>query len=77
MISYFTFGQNHVHRHQGKTLDCDIVIVIRDENPRAIMEETFGMKWSMEYDKKPDMEYFPRGIYDLKSGTMMQHGSKP
>lgn len=62
---YFTFGQGHVHSLGGFTYDKDIVVeVSADSNAeaRAIMFNYFGRKWGMQYDKKPDMKYFPRGI---------------
>lgn len=65
MISYFSFGQEHAHRCNGHTLDKDVIVKIEHENPRAVMEEHFGRKWGFEYNKLPDMRYFPRGIYNL------------
>jgi len=67
--SFFTLGQNHAHRVNGHTLDKDVVIKITDENPREKMFEIFGAKWSFEHQNKPDMKYFPRGIYNLTENT--------
>ena len=66
--SYFTFGQDHAHRIPNITLDKDIVIKITDDNPRKVMFDYFGAKWSQEYDNVESihMEYYSRGIYDLK-----------
>lgn len=61
---YFTLGQTHVHSFNGYTLDKHCVIKITDINPRAKMMEWFGDKWSFEYDKKPNMIFFHRGIYN-------------
>ena len=61
--AWFTFGQSHAHALEGITLDKDIVLEIHAENPRQVMFELFGKKWAHEYDHKPDMGYFPRGIH--------------
>lgn len=62
----FTFGQDHVHRAEGVTLDCDSVVEIMapdSESARAKMFELFGRKWSMQYDHDSiNLSYFPRGI---------------
>lgn len=63
--SYFTFGQKHTHSYNGVTLDRNIVIKITADNPRDKMFELFGDKWCFEYDKEPNMEYFPKGIFDI------------
>lgn len=63
--SYFTLGQSYVYRFNGQTLDHDCVIKITAEDPRAVMFEYFGSHWGFEYDNEPEMEYFPRGIYNL------------
>lgn len=66
-VSYFTFGQSHAHRVNGKTFDCDCVVKIEAENPRAVMVEHFGLKWAAEYPESdpPQMRHFPRGIIEL------------
>ena len=63
--SYFALGRNHTHRHNGTTLDRDIVLKITSEDPRDTMVELFGLVWSFQYDDQPDMKYFPRGIYEI------------
>lgn len=63
--SWFTFGQTHTHSHCGLTLDKDIVVKITAEDPRDRMFELFGAQWGHEYDKQPDMLYYPRGIVEL------------
>jgi len=63
---YFTFGQNHSHAIGGITYDKDCVIEIEAESEnvaRDKMFETFGDRWSMAYNEKPDMSFFPRGIF--------------
>lgn len=68
--SYFTFGQDHTHRVNGFTYDCDVVVKITGDDPaitRQIMFEHFGSKWAFQYDgAPPDLQYFPRGIKELK-----------
>jgi hypothetical protein len=67
-IRYFTFGQDHVHRVNGKTFDCDCVVQITSSDPRWTMIENFGTKWAFEYDSMPQEKidrYYPRGIIEL------------
>ena len=63
--SYFTLGQSHIYRFNGQTLDRDCVIKITAENPSEVMGEYVGLEWAFEYDKCPEMRYFPRGVYNL------------
>lgn len=62
---WFTFGQCHVHSVNGKTFDKDCVVKITHMDPRQEMFRYFGPKWSMEYDQEPNMEHFPRGVFEL------------
>ena len=62
---WFAFGQSHVHNVNGFVFDKDIVVEIEAEDPRRLMFEMFGVKWSMQYKEKPDMSLFPRGIKQL------------
>lgn len=64
--AWFSFGWGHAHNIAGFTYDKDIIVEIESPNPRKSMFEIFGQKWSMQYDTKPDMSYFPRGIKKLK-----------
>jgi len=73
MIRYFTFGQGQAHHIYGTTFDPDLVIKIESEDPRKEMVAMFGQKWSMEYDEMPDMDYYPRGIYDLSTQSIEGH----
>lgn len=69
MTYYITFGQTHTHRIPNHTLDKDCVLAVEAESQEAARKkvfELFGPKWSMFYDKKPDMSYFPRGIITLE-----------
>ena len=68
MKSYFTFGQSHVHSVGGTTFDKDCVVEIEAESAEKAREKMFyffGAKWSFQYDKKPDMSFFTRGIIKL------------
>lgn len=68
MTFYFTFGQSHAHRSGNVTLDKDCVVEIEaesSEEARKIMFDTFGQKWSNQYDEKPDMSYYQRGIFKI------------
>lgn len=62
---WFTFGQIHAHSVNGVTFDKDCVVEIEAADPREKMFQTFGPKWSMEYDQPPDLRHFPRGIIKL------------
>lgn len=66
---YFSFGQSHVHRHNGKTFDCDVLakVIAEDSNTaRDKIFDAFGPKWAMQYDEDAvDFKYFPRGSLDL------------
>ena len=68
MKTYVTFGQNHTHSINGKTLDKDCVAVIESPNPqrgRDIAFELFDTKFCFEYSEDhwddSKMSYFPRG----------------
>lgn len=66
---YFTFGQDHIHKDikdNNFIYDKDVVVKITSENPRETMFKKFGSKWSFQYNEKPNMEFFPRGIKELK-----------
>ncbi len=68
MKTYFTFGQDHAHRINGKTLDKDWVVEMETktrEEAREKMFEFFGQKWSNQYNKKPTMSFYPKGIIKL------------
>jgi len=66
IVNYFTFGQNHTHRHNGVTLDCDSVVKITAEDEgqaRDKMFDAFGSKWAFQYsEERMNMGYFPRGV---------------
>jgi len=65
---YLTFGQDHTHRVNGYTYDCNVVCVIRAENhgaARTIAFDTFDDKFATTYESAPNMEYFSRGLHKL------------
>ena len=73
MKTYITFGFDHAHRVNGKTLDHDCVAVINhteEEDGRAIAFELFGPKFCMEYSEKywdeSKLSYFPRGYVTVR-----------
>ena len=63
---FFTCGQSHTHKVNGKTWDKDSVLQVNAKNEDLAREKVFslfGAKWSMcyGYDDFP-MEYYPNGI---------------
>lgn len=69
MKFYFSFGQGHVHRVNGKTFDCDSIVEIHADNEkeaRDVMFKTFGKKWFTSYTEETlDLQYFPRGVIEV------------
>lgn len=70
---YVTFGQNHTHRVNGKTLDCDSVAMYKAKNYKEGREkafEYFGGEFFTDYHANEfnmeDLEYFPRGIINIE-----------
>lgn len=69
---YVTFGQEHVHSIDGKTLDKDCVASYEAANWKEGRErafDLFGVKFCFEYHDKDfnhdDLVYFPRGIINI------------
>jgi hypothetical protein len=63
---YYTFGFDHAHAVNGFTYDKDVVVKITAPNPRAVMFQWFGSRWSMEYTEEDlDLSYYPRGVKEL------------
>jgi len=62
---YFSFGQAHVHRIDGVTLDADCLLMVEDddaENARQRVWDTIGAKWAMQYSEdRVNFKWFPRG----------------
>jgi len=68
MKFYFTFGQDHIHRLPNTLVDRDCVIEIHADSykdARLKMFDTFGRRWAFQYENIPNMNYFPRGIFNL------------
>jgi hypothetical protein len=67
LTRYFTFGFNHVHAVGGMTFDKDVVVEITAPDPRAVMVETFGRAWGMEYRRLEDVDlrWYPRGVVEI------------
>ena len=69
---YVTFGQDHVHKVNGKVLHSNVVAVFQVENAvegRKKAFELFGSKFSFEYPqdswKEEDINYYPGGYVYL------------
>ena len=67
MKTYVTFGQDHTHSVNGKTLDKDCVAIVHGDREKVF--ELFGPKFCFEYPEEiwdeGRMKYFPRGYVDL------------
>lgn len=71
---YFTFGQDHKHvlaeSEKGKiVLDRDIVAEVEAESYWEAREKLMtitGPKFAFQYEEKPNMEYYPRGVIELQ-----------
>lgn len=68
MRLYVTFGQDHIHRIDGRFFDKDCVAVIgcdSEKHGRSIAFELFNGKFATSYIEgqldKVDMAFFPRG----------------
>ena len=72
MKFYISFGQNHVHKLNGKVIDNDCLLLIHADDHQEARKwafAEFGTKWSMVYDEKQMKEYlhyFPRGIIHIE-----------
>lgn len=67
---YITFGQQHTHRHNGQTLDRDVIGVIKAEDmnkARELAFKWFGDEWFSTYSsiREQDLKFFPRGFINL------------
>lgn len=70
---YFTFGQSHVHTILDRVFDKDIVVSLSAPDERTAsfkMSNMFGRVWGMSYSAKPDMRYYPKGIFNLDTWEM-------
>lgn len=68
MKRYVTFGQNHIHRINGKTFDKDCVAVLY--GTREDVFEIFEAKFCFEYTEEEfnfdSMKYYPRGLINVE-----------
>ena len=69
---YVTFGQEHTHSVNGKTLDKDTVAVFKVESHakgRAKAFELFDDKFFTDYHgeqwNKNNLKYFPKGYVEI------------
>ena len=72
MKTYVTFGFDHVHEVDGKTIDKDCVAVITSGSAaegRKSAFEMFGDKFCFEYPEDhfsfDSMRYFNRGLINV------------
>ena len=70
---YVTFGQQHVHRVNGHTLDTDSIACYNAADysqGRDKAFELFGRSFFTDYHENEigtvEMEYFPRGIIEIE-----------
>ena len=67
MKTYVTFGQDHMHRVNGKIIDKDCVVVVNGDGAKVF--EIFGSKFCFEYPEEhwddAKMKYFPRGYVEV------------
>ena len=65
-----TFGQNHTHRIDGKTFDCDCVAEVEaedEEQARSVFMPEFCFSYPENKFDKTDMRFFPRGRIQIKA----------
>lgn len=69
---YVTFGQVHLHRVNGITLDCDTVASYEAEDAQDGRNKAFaffGDKFFTDYHDEDfnmeDLVYFPKGIINI------------
>ena len=68
---WITLGQIHAHVIGAKTIDHNTVIEIEAEDTAEATRkayELFGSRFANVYITKPDMKYYPRGIFIFKGG---------
>ncbi len=71
MKYYVSFGQIHLHRIDGITLDADCLLQITALDLQAARDRAFealGRKWFTVYtEENVDFKYFPRGAVTIPS----------
>lgn len=72
MKTYVTFGQDHVHNINGKTIDKDCVAIVNGD--LGTVFEIFGSKFCFEYQEqhwdKSKIEHFPRGYVEINMAKL-------
>lgn len=73
MKTYITFGQDHIHKINGKVFDKDCVALIVSESAKAGREKAFalfGRDFCYEYPEDhfnfEDVYHYPRGIIPVE-----------
>lgn len=67
MKAYISFGQEHTHRINGQTYDCDSLMEVEGPDEFAIrlaLNRTIKRWCGLYYEKDMHMfpKYFPRGV---------------
>lgn len=69
---YVTLGQEHTHRINNITVDCDCIVsyeAIDAKDGREKAHKYFGIKFAFDYHdnefKQENLKYFPRGIIEI------------
>lgn len=65
MISYFTFGFDHVHEVLGRRFNHDTMVKLDMPNPRDVMRDLFGDKWAAEYEEEKALELAVKWDYEI------------
>lgn len=66
---HFSLGQDHTHRVNGMTWDCDLLIEIDGTfaSAREKMFSLVGSAWCMQYEAgETDLKFYPRGIHRVE-----------
>lgn len=66
---WITMGQAHIHKLNGIIVDKNVVVELEARNMGEAIErgyKLFGAKFADVYEKKPNMAYYPGGVFILK-----------
>lgn len=68
MKTFVTFGQDHIHRINGKVFDHNCVAIVNGN--RDDVFKIFGSKFCFEYSEDfwddKTMKYYPRGYLEVE-----------
>jgi len=74
MKHYFTLGQDHTHRINGTTIDCDCVVVIEAPTHKQARDWFFAQTQGRFYTSYEEqdwtenyLKYFPNGYITLEA----------